>query len=119
MGAVAVDLLADVVPGSVHEAFPVARGLDETGDHFVLMGEIEKGGIRPDGLIKEYVDVRHVKKIAVEIDRSVVSAHELQSRISNALREAGTTVYDIFSEWKSIYVDYSGRLQKAQIDNAD
>lgn len=24
---------------------------------------------------------------------------------------------DIFSEWKSIYVDYSGRLQKAQIDN--
>lgn len=24
---------------------------------------------------------------------------------------------DIFSEWKSIYVDYSGRLQKAQIDS--
>ncbi|MBK9312925.1 MAG: aldehyde dehydrogenase family protein [Acidobacteria bacterium] len=24
---------------------------------------------------------------------------------------------DIFSEWKSIYVDYSGKLQKAQIDN--
>jgi acyl-CoA reductase-like NAD-dependent aldehyde dehydrogenase len=23
---------------------------------------------------------------------------------------------DIFSEWKSIYVDYSGKLQKAQID---
>jgi alpha-ketoglutaric semialdehyde dehydrogenase len=26
---------------------------------------------------------------------------------------------DIFSEWKSIYVDYSGRLQKAQIDTAE
>ena len=37
----------------------------------------------------------------------------------NGHREAGTTVYDIFSEWKSIYVDYSGRLQKAQIDNAE
>ena len=37
----------------------------------------------------------------------------------NGHREAGTTVYDIFSEWKSIYVDYSGKLQKAQIDNAD
>jgi aldehyde dehydrogenase (NAD+) len=24
---------------------------------------------------------------------------------------------DIFSEWKSIYVDYSGKLQKAQIDH--
>ena len=37
----------------------------------------------------------------------------------NGHREAGTTVYDIFTEWKSIYVDYSGRLQKAQIDNAE
>jgi acyl-CoA reductase-like NAD-dependent aldehyde dehydrogenase len=34
----------------------------------------------------------------------------------NGHRESGTTVYDIFSEWKSVYVDYSGRLQKAQID---
>jgi aldehyde dehydrogenase (NAD+) len=37
----------------------------------------------------------------------------------NGHREAGTTVLDIFSEWKSVYVDYSGRLQKAQIDNAE
>ena len=37
----------------------------------------------------------------------------------NGHREAGTTVYDIFTEWKSIYVDYSGKLQKAQIDNAE
>jgi len=35
----------------------------------------------------------------------------------NGHREAGTAVYDIFTEWKSIYVDYSGKLQKAQIDN--
>lgn len=34
----------------------------------------------------------------------------------NGHREAGTQVLDIFSEWKSIYVDYSGKLQKAQID---
>jgi len=34
----------------------------------------------------------------------------------NGHREAGRQVYDVFSEWKSIYVDYSGRLQKAQID---
>jgi aldehyde dehydrogenase (NAD+) len=36
----------------------------------------------------------------------------------NGHREAGTQVLDIFSEWKSVYVDYSGRLQRAQIDNA-
>ena len=37
----------------------------------------------------------------------------------NGHREAGTTVYDIFTEWKSVYIDYSGKLQKAQIDNAE
>jgi aldehyde dehydrogenase (NAD+) len=34
----------------------------------------------------------------------------------NGHREAGTQALDIFSEWKSIYVDFSGKLQRAQID---
>src|SRR5947207_7561646 len=34
----------------------------------------------------------------------------------NGHREAGQTALDVFTEWKSIYVDYSGRLQRAQID---
>lgn len=34
----------------------------------------------------------------------------------NGHREAGVTVLDIFSEWKAVYIDYSGKLQKAQID---
>ena len=34
----------------------------------------------------------------------------------NGHREAGTTMIDNCTEWKSIYVDYSGKLQKAQID---
>ena len=34
----------------------------------------------------------------------------------NGHREAGTQVLDVFTEWKSIYVDYSGKLQRAQID---
>jgi alpha-ketoglutaric semialdehyde dehydrogenase len=37
----------------------------------------------------------------------------------NGHREAGTQVLDIFSEWKSIYVDYSGKLQRAQIDTIE
>jgi len=35
----------------------------------------------------------------------------------NGHREGGWTVYEFFSEWKTIYVDYSGGLQRAQIDN--
>ncbi len=34
----------------------------------------------------------------------------------NGHREAGRQALDQFSEWKSIYIDYSGRLQRAQID---
>ena len=34
----------------------------------------------------------------------------------NGHREGGTQVLDVFSEWKSVYVDYSGKLQRAQID---
>jgi len=34
----------------------------------------------------------------------------------NGHREAGDSGLEIFSEWKSVYIDYSGRLQKAQID---
>jgi acyl-CoA reductase-like NAD-dependent aldehyde dehydrogenase len=37
----------------------------------------------------------------------------------NGHREAGTAALDVFSEWKSIYVDFSGKLQRAQIDTQD
>jgi aldehyde dehydrogenase (NAD+) len=35
----------------------------------------------------------------------------------NGHREAGQAALDTYTEWKSIYVDFSGRLQRAQIDN--
>jgi acyl-CoA reductase-like NAD-dependent aldehyde dehydrogenase len=34
----------------------------------------------------------------------------------NGFREAGTDAIREFSEVKAVYIDYSGRLQKAQID---
>ena len=37
----------------------------------------------------------------------------------NGHREAGQAALDVFTEWKSIYVDYSGQLQRAQIDTED
>lgn len=38
-------------------------------------------------------------------------------KTGNGHREGGWTVYDFYTEWKSVYVDYSGKLQRAQIDN--
>jgi aldehyde dehydrogenase (NAD+) len=37
----------------------------------------------------------------------------------NGHREGGWEVYDFFTETKVIYVDYSGRLQRAQIDTEE
>jgi acyl-CoA reductase-like NAD-dependent aldehyde dehydrogenase len=37
----------------------------------------------------------------------------------NGHREAGIAGLDVFSEWKSIYIDYSGSLQRAQIDTEE
>ncbi len=35
----------------------------------------------------------------------------------NGHRDSGIAALDVYTEWKSIYVDYSGSLQRAQIDN--
>jgi aldehyde dehydrogenase (NAD+) len=37
----------------------------------------------------------------------------------NGHREAGLAALEVFSEWKSIYVDFSGKLQRAQIDEVN
>ncbi len=34
----------------------------------------------------------------------------------NGHREGAHPIYEVFTEWKTVYVDYSGRLQRAQID---
>jgi acyl-CoA reductase-like NAD-dependent aldehyde dehydrogenase len=36
----------------------------------------------------------------------------------NGHREAGTAAIDFYSEWKTLYIDYSDRLQRAQIDTS-
>ena len=35
----------------------------------------------------------------------------------NGHREAGTAALDFYSDWKTVYIDYSDKLQRAQIDN--
>jgi acyl-CoA reductase-like NAD-dependent aldehyde dehydrogenase len=37
----------------------------------------------------------------------------------NGHREACVQALEVFGEWKSIYIDYSGHLQRAQIDTGE
>lgn len=34
----------------------------------------------------------------------------------NGHRDSGVQALDVFTEWKAVYIDYSGKLQRAQID---
>ncbi|MCW2921862.1 MAG: Aldehyde Dehydrogenase, partial [Thermoleophilia bacterium] len=34
----------------------------------------------------------------------------------NGHRDAGTAALDVYTEWKALYIDFSGKIQKAQID---
>jgi acyl-CoA reductase-like NAD-dependent aldehyde dehydrogenase len=73
-------------------------------------------------------DLRHAFRAIHELESGIVYVNaptigaEIQlpfggtKNTGNGHREAGGHVLDEFSEWKSIYIDYSGRLQRAQID---
>jgi aldehyde dehydrogenase (NAD+) len=37
----------------------------------------------------------------------------------NGHREGGIGAFDFYCEWKAVYVDYSDKLQKAQIDRGE
>jgi alpha-ketoglutaric semialdehyde dehydrogenase len=83
-------LSSSIFTGDVNKAFRAMRDL-ETGITYINAGTIGAEVHLPFGGTKD---------------------------TGNGHREAGQAALDVFTEWKSIYVDYSGKLQRAQIDNA-
>jgi aldehyde dehydrogenase (NAD+) len=82
-------LSSSIFTGDVNRAFRAMRDL-ETGITYINAGTIGAEVHLPFGGTKD---------------------------TGNGHREAGQAALDVFTEWKSIYVDYSGKLQRAQIDN--
>ena len=71
-----------------------------------------------------YTAIRDVKAGITYINAPTIGAEAHMpfggvKQTGNGHREGGWTVFDFFSEWKTVYVDYSGGLQRAQIDNYD
>jgi aldehyde dehydrogenase (NAD+) len=71
---------------------------------------------------KAFVAMRDIKAGITYINVPTIGAEAHMpfggvKQTGNGHREGGWTVYDFYSEWKAIYVDYSGKLQRAQIDN--
>ncbi|MGH2566995.1 MAG: aldehyde dehydrogenase family protein, partial [Bacteroidota bacterium] len=72
---------------------------------------------------KAYQAIRDIKAGITYINSPTIGAEAHMpfggvKETGNGHREGGWTVYDFFTEWKTVYVDYSGKLQRAQIDNA-
>ncbi len=59
-------------------------------------------------------DVNRAFRAMQDIDTGILYVNA--GTIGNGHREAGQAALDVVSEWQSIYVDYSGQLQRAQID---
>jgi aldehyde dehydrogenase (NAD+) len=71
---------------------------------------------------KAFVAIRDIKAGITYINGPTIGAEAHMpfggvKQTGNGHREGGWTVYDFFTEWKTVYVDYSGKLQKAQIDS--
>lgn len=74
-------------------------------------------------------NVNHIFKAQKELDTGIVyvNAGTTGAEIhlpfggtkgtGNGYRDSGQAAIDVYTEWKTIYIDYSGKLQRAQIDN--
>ena len=95
-GDIAVDTWREMVDTNLNGAFYVAR------EAFRAMREMDTGIF--------YVNA---PTIGAETHLPFGGA----KNTGNGHREACVQALDVFSEWKSIYIDYSGTLQRAQIDS--
>lgn len=94
------------ITGHVRGAYagvPVARGLDETGEHYVLSGEIGRGGVLPRTLKKHVVDKRRIVRVPVQIDSTVTNTAAAKELVCAALDAANIAKNDI------AYVELHGR----------
>jgi len=95
-------------------------------DHAIEIGNGVKYGlssaIYTQDVNKAFIAMRDLFTGIFYVNSSTIGA-EVQlpfggtKQTGNGHREAADTALDIFSEWKSVYVDFSGKLQKAQIDS--
>ena len=123
-------LLDQVTPGmplAQEEIFGPVLGLIEVKDLDEAIGvnnQVKYGlstSIYTRDINRAYRAMRDIRTAIVYVNAGTIGSEVHlpfggMRQTGNGHREAGQAALDSFSEWKTIYVDYSGRLQKAQID---
>jgi alpha-ketoglutaric semialdehyde dehydrogenase len=97
--------------GSFEEAIDIANGVT-----YGLSASIYTKNVN-----QAYRAMRDIETGIVYVNAPTIGA-EIQlpfggtKGTGNGHREAGTAAIEFYSEWKTLYIDYSDRLQRAQID---
>ena len=122
-----LDQVTPAMPLAQEEIFGPVLGLIEVKDLDEAIGvnnQVKYGlstSIYTRDINRAYRAMRDIRTAIVYVNAGTIGS-EVQlpfggmRQTGNGHREAGQAALDSFSEWKTIYVDYSGRLQKAQID---
>ena len=103
--------LNDSGPGSLREAIDVANSTPYGLSSAMYTRDVNKA----------FIALRELEAGITYVNSSTIGAEVHLpfggvKHTGNGHREGGQAVLDVFTEWKTLYIDYSGRLQKAQID---
>ena len=104
-----------VIPcGSLEEAIAIGNGV-----RYGLSSSIYTNNVRNAFIAMRDMDTGIFYVNAPTIGAETHLPFGGTKETGNGHREAGVAGIDVFSEWKSCYVDYSGSLQRAQIDTEE
>jgi len=97
--------------GSLEEAIEIGNGVKYGLSSSIYTRDVNKAFV---AMREMYTGIFYVNAptIGAEVHLPFGGVKET----GNGHREAGVSGIDVFTEWKSIYIDYSGNLQRAQID---
>ena len=106
--------VVSVMPiGSLDEAIQVANGVK-----YGLSSSIYTRNINDAFRAQRDLDTGIVYVNAPTIGAETHLPFGGTKQTGNGHRESGLAAIDFYSEWKTVYMDYSDRLQRAQIDNS-
>jgi len=104
--------VTDIIPiGSLEEAIDVANDTPYGLSGAIFTSDVNKAMV---AMRDVYTGIFYVNSATIGAEVHLPFGGVKQT--GNGHREAGVAGIELFTEWKSIYIDFSGTIQKAQID---
>ncbi|MBI5184613.1 MAG: aldehyde dehydrogenase family protein [Nitrospinae bacterium] len=103
-------VLSILIAGSLEEAMETANDCDYGLSASIYSKDINKA-LSVAGRLETGISYVNSPTIGAEVHLPFGGV----KGTGNGYRDGGPTVLDAYTEWKTIYVDFSGRLQKAQM----